>query len=29
MSELNDKVYKIDEKSPFTFTLVGVDTTKF
>ncbi|KAL4461677.1 hypothetical protein ABPG72_016686 [Tetrahymena utriculariae] len=29
MSELNDKVFKIEEKSPFTFTLVGVDTTKF
>lgn len=29
MTELNDQIYVIDEKSPFTFTLVGIDSTKF
>lgn len=29
MTELNDKIFKIDEKSPFTFTLVGTDTSSF
>lgn len=29
MTELNGNEYEIEEKGPYTFTLKGIDTTKF